>query len=1395
MSDSPTFAEVLGHELAAILERRWNAAGRPDKGQCEGPTNGAIRPPSGADPVPELELRRQEALDAGLVGLAFSGGGIRSGTSALGFLQGLARLRLLPVFDYLSTVSGGGYVGTWLAAWVYREGLNADGNPADTGAMVNVEKQLTPSRDRERAADRTVSIPDHPSYPLKQVLDEEPEPVHHLRAYSNYLAPRPGAFTGDSWTLVAIYLRNTLVNLAVLIPAALAVVLLCRLVPWAYAQPGGPVWVRAVLTLTFFAAGGVTLFNLVRNQTMLDRARNRPVASGSPPSAIRSEFTRGELGWRIMLPAVVTAALAVWLFGEDRAAPAGIAAAEIGSGVEQPPTVPTSAASAATALTPVPLRHLGYYTINGTLSGIGPAFRYVIVFATVSVLVGLSAAGVHRATGGKRSYRLVGSAVLIGTFASVLLYAALRAALWSLPPAAQAVLGPPVLLAVMSVSGILETAITSRWLTEYEREWRSRLGAELLRVTVGWVGVFTAMLYLPGWVAHLSGSPGVQEVLTPAAVVGWVLTTLGGLLAGHSPKTGQGAKDPSRALEVVAVAGPVVFLVGLLALLSVLAAAVLPGEANTPGPVTLGHGPSDWRWALVAAGVSTLCAVGFSLFVDINTFSMHALYANRLTRCYLGASRRKPNWSTDANGKGRMRKVPAYDPETGHALGRDEWFWGDRGTGGAPTRAGGGVRRENPVSGFDPHDDLPLADLRFKTNEDGPDRLNYFGPYPLFNTSLNLVAGEELAVQDRKAESFVLTPDFCGSKATGYARTPHTGPAKHHLTLGRAMTISGAAVDPNMAVHQSPSVTALMTVFNARLGWWLENPRAAGPGGWTAGSPRGGMLVQLAREFAGLTDERGSYVHLTDGGHFENLGVYELIRRRCRFVVACDFAEDRHDASENLANLIRLVRIDFGIRIEIDTSPLREGPDGLSRWHVAIGTIRYDDVDARALAGTLVFVRSSLTGDESSDLRQFADTHPDFPHTPTGNQFFDEARFESYRALGDHIAHTVFGDAAEGFDRGRIRDGLSYRAEVRKFFAAVRNRWFPPPPGFDQNYAEMGEQCAGLLADIREDPALGPFTRDLYPELDRLAPAPAGGPGTTPPVDTARAELLAVNQTLDLMEVAWLKVSLNGYHAHPMNRGWMNFFRRWTAAPTFQTYWPLLRGEYSKDFVRFCERSLNLPPVGAEAVRLPAAGYNFHDPTNLWSRATADLNEAFRREWADELEAISRQAPSPRLVDLARAIRRAARNARFVGSTPGDPAAEPLVWFVRLRAADGAAPALDRLSEYYVGALAVYRIRVPGRVWYEALFWIRGGYRSLGLGRQTAESPVGHQKLFEYVRDELRRRHPGQAVRVIARYPTSGSSSGDRLRRAMWMTFFHDYEFRHPRTAADGPVLLLEYAF
>jgi hypothetical protein len=205
---SLSFEQVFRHELLVVRARRHlllHDAPEADEQSKKDAVAAITKDREIAEKSKEtrqgLADVRQVAHEMNLTGVAFSGGGIRSATFALGVLQALAKVRLLGMVDYLSTVSGGGYIGSWLAAWVKRE-----------KSLINVEKQLHPGRKTQSEADRGAPAKDDSKavvLPLRQVVDEEPEPIHHLRAYSRYLTPKAGAFSMDTWTLIAIYLRSS----------------------------------------------------------------------------------------------------------------------------------------------------------------------------------------------------------------------------------------------------------------------------------------------------------------------------------------------------------------------------------------------------------------------------------------------------------------------------------------------------------------------------------------------------------------------------------------------------------------------------------------------------------------------------------------------------------------------------------------------------------------------------------------------------------------------------------------------------------------------------------------------------------------------------------------------------------------------------------------------------------------------------------------------------------------------------------------------------------------------------------------------------------------------------------------------------------------------------------
>lgn len=228
-----------------------------------------------------------------------------------------------------------------------------------------------------------------------------------------------------------------------------------------------------------------------------------------------------------------------------------------------------------------------------------------------------------------------------------------------------------------------------------------------------------------------------------------------------------------------------------------------------------------------------------------------------------------------------------------------------------------------------------------------------------------------------------------------YAYRP-TGSFAQGPTIGKAMTISGVAANANIGYHPSSAAAFLLSVFNVKWRYWIGNPRL---NSWKKSDPDSG-LAYIVKDLFGKSDIDSNYVCLSDGGHFDNMGIYELIRRRCSTIILSDAEEDSGVICEGLANAIRRCYIDFGVEIIIDTDAITSKDDktGFSKGHTAQGWIRYPD----GTEGTLIYIKTVLTGDEPVDIREYAKKNSSFPRRLTGDQFFDEAQFESYRKLGYH---------------------------------------------------------------------------------------------------------------------------------------------------------------------------------------------------------------------------------------------------------------------------------------------------------------------------------------------------------------------------------------------------------
>ncbi|MFM9116115.1 MAG: hypothetical protein ACKOU6_08150, partial [Planctomycetota bacterium] len=159
-------------------------------------------------------------------------------------------------------------------------------------------------------------------------------------------------------------------------------------------------------------------------------------------------------------------------------------------------------------------------------------------------------------------------------------------------------------------------------------------------------------------------------------------------------------------------------------------------------------------------------------------------------------------------------------------------------------------------------------------------------------------------------------------------------------------------------------------------------------------------------------NDRSCFVNISDGGHMENLGVHELLRRRCKFIVVIDGECDAALQCGALARLMRLAKLDFQIDIDLDVSRFQpEKPGGPSPYHFALGEIRYPGKKGEKgekQLGFLLYIKLSVTGNESLALANYKLRNPDFPHQTTADQVFDEEQFEAYRALGEHAASDLF---------------------------------------------------------------------------------------------------------------------------------------------------------------------------------------------------------------------------------------------------------------------------------------------------------------------------------------------------------------------------------------------------
>ncbi|MDO6416046.1 hypothetical protein Q4F19_16775 [Sphingomonas sp. BIUV-7] len=835
------------------------------------------------------------------VGLAFSGGGIRSATFCLGLIQGLAQSPrdALSKIDVLSTVSGGGYAGVFLRSLFVpasRRGIKAQPVLADDAVIEAIAEQYAFARAALASApnQQELSFQAHNQGKPRTVRN----PMWWLREHSRYLAPNGPT---DFSFAIAYLARNWLamVYLFVLACTAVATVTvaveagLLGLLGWVRGGPVGPLPASPLF--------GLALIPIVQIVALVIGYWGTQAMSANEPSAAKQHHNLNQTLGRV---AVATAAAAVVLL----VALIGVAwwyAEPLGQAVT---------------------RHVGR-------------------FLTGAVVLGIVAASLGAATDRYHADQLKTQGTM--------LTAELRARLTNRLARANLLLG------LIVGAGLIDSlaAMLNR-LVE---------GGVSRTLLAGMLPVFAFLIKkLPDWFG------------------------------------GTGKSAIKSLVKRFATTTALVFGLVLYGLLAVAATALVHHAAWSD---TIWTDQANWPRLIVLLALAWLLAIvsgkaeGF-----INLSSLHTLYSARLTRAYLGA--------------GNIERLALPDVR------EDEH----------PVR-GGHVRTRDPVPVNENH-----AGDYIQPRVYG--ELDLPAPIHIINVTINetLDLRSQIVARDRKGDIMSLEPGGVriGRQLADWRRLTNDPPDPdrshaENVSLGQWIAISGAAASSAMGRMTSLGFALAFTFANVRLGYWWWAPRMCedvpqtlGFKGWVA--QNFATFVYLANEMTCRYSRGYDRKYLTDGGHYENSGAYPLIRRRVPFIIVSDNGADPDYAFEDLQTLVRQTRIDLG-----GETMILEGvelADQLAILGVVDASVFVDPaadpdwrasmIDARSrpfillLRVTLgddvlhlLWIKPRLLPGMPADVAGYAATMPPFPQQPTGDQFFDEAQWESYRRLGEEAMRRL----------------------------------------------------------------------------------------------------------------------------------------------------------------------------------------------------------------------------------------------------------------------------------------------------------------------------------------------------------------------------------------------------
>jgi hypothetical protein len=834
-------------------------------------------------------------------GIGLSGGGIRSASLALGVLQSLAEHDLLRRFHFISTVSGGGYLGLSLQWWWSQGRLPAPvaaaaaKKPADplgpglqpSGTPTTETSGKAAPRPNTDAPEPSDALrlygtgrhdfpygPAHPSQPqgnpqpqdvapprdaakpqdrAKQVtLDPKPDLIlSFLRAHSSYLIPGHGL---TMWSMIGVLLRTIIIAIATWLP---------------------------LLTL---AMGGLFLLDQLLEIGTRYLSLQSPFGNAMP------------IMWQDYFEKV-------------------------------PPELEV-------------FRYRAIFAVLLLLS-------YILACAFVGAAIVFALVSRSPQDSARQRSK---TAAVIWSLVVIVLFSSTFATFNALDPSVVFILVTTTIFAtVAAVTLVADLRTDPNLNSSYMlRRWLETTIGKMLPITVVLLALGT-IPFAPYYVAKHIGGGTATGIFSIAAGVASALygyyTFLRNII-------------PGVIGQIVATAGAIIYLYATIVFSYVFVLMLIHPQSFANDTFGIG--------LRIGIPLSMLVAVAIAVWSNINFVGLHRFYRDRLMEAFMPTT----------------ASVEAMTTMT------------------SPVADGLSVAALADLSKYDPKSEAGL-------------------PFPIINANVILSNDPHQKYGSRGGDNFIITPLHVGSTATGWRRIVPYIEMNGPLTLPSAMAASGAAASASAGyigsgITTNPFVSAVMSLLNIRLGLWVGNPifesskkrynipTFLNPGLWS------GVLQQ------GHTYDSG-YLELTDGGHFENLGLYELVRRRTRVILIVDGEADPQMGLSSLVSATRRIEEDFKAKLDFadGMGPPRlmmypERDDGTdprypstARYAAApfiVGKLTYDHPTEKD--GILIYVKSTLIQQMDFKTAGYLALNPDFPHQSTVDQFFNSAQFDAYRCLG-----------------------------------------------------------------------------------------------------------------------------------------------------------------------------------------------------------------------------------------------------------------------------------------------------------------------------------------------------------------------------------------------------------